>query len=147
MAMCSMAAQAQSTMEWALVEPESGSTVPMSRVGFLLTADDDDTFEVVCNDGTLISGVREVNFKQVDASGIKAVATADGTPAISGGVDGRLRLTGCAEGTVVTVADEGGRTVRRTVADGKALTVDVSALHTGVYILKAGTVCVKFFKK
>lgn len=147
MAMCSLAAQAQSTPEWALVEPVSGETVLMSSVGFLLASDADDTFAVVCNDGRVISGARSVSFRQVDPTGISAAASTEGARLTGGCVDGTLRLTGCAEGTQITVCDGGGRTVRSVTASDGGTTVDVSALPAGVYILRAGKAAVKFMKR
>lgn len=147
MAMCSMAAQAQSTMEWALVEPESGETVLMSRVGFLLAADNDNVFSVVCNDGRVMGGVRAVSFEQVDISGIKAVEAVGEVQLPGGSVDGQLRLTGCREGVQVAVYDGGGRQVRSLVSDGRGTVVDVTGLPSGVYVLRAGDVSVKFMKR
>lgn len=147
MTMCSLASQAQSTMEWALTEQDSGETVLMSSVSFLLASDSEDTFAVVCNDGRVIAGARSVSFCQIDPSGIKPVAGTD-VPALSGVcVEGRLRLTGCVEGTVITIYDGSGRTVRSATADGGNTVLDVSGLPTGVYILRASGASVKFMKK
>lgn len=146
MAMCSMAVQAQGTMEWALVESSGGETVLMSRVAFLLAADGEDTFAVVCNDGRMIGGVQSVSFIRVDPTGIEAVGRSGEEPLLSG-VDGRLRLTGCKTGTAVAVYDGGGRQVAAAVASGSEAVVDVSGLAAGVYILSADGVKVKFMKR
>ena len=142
-----LASQAQDVKEWALVEPQSGRTVLMTGVGFLLASDADDTFAVVCKDGSIIDGARSVGFMQVDPSAI-ASPRRDGAEARPFGlVDGRLTLTGCPAGTAVEVFDGGGRTVRATVSDGRTTTVDVDGLPTGAYVLRVGAVTVKFMKR
>lgn len=147
MAICPIASQAQNATEWAVVEPLSGRTVLMSSVGFLLASDADDTFAVVCNDGTVIDGATSVSFKQVDPTVIRTAAADGGTSLLDGGVDGMLRLTGCAGGTQIDVFDGGGRRVRSVVAGSGSVTVDVSGLPAGVYVLRAGRAAVKFMKK
>lgn len=142
-----LSAQAQDVKEWALVEPQSGRTVLMTGVGFLLASDADDTFAVVCKDGSIIDGAHSVSFMQVDPSGIVSPRR-DGVEARPFGfVDGRLSLTGCPAGTAVEVFDGSGRTVRTAVSDGRTTTVDVDGLPSGVYVLRAGTVTVKFMKR
>lgn len=142
-----LASQAQDIKEWALVEPQSGRTVLMTGVGFLLASDADDTFAVVCKDGSIIDGARSVNFEQVDPSGIVSPRP-DGTELRPVGlVDGRLSLTGCPSGTSIEIFDGCGRTVRTAVSDSRTTTVDVGSLPPGVYILRAGTVKIKFIKR
>lgn len=142
-----MASQAQDVKEWALVEPQSGRTVLMKTVGFLLASDADNTFAVVCTNGSIIDGARSVSFTQVDPAVIVSPENDGPVAQLSGSVDGELRLTGCAAGTLVTVSDSGGRPVRQSVAGGGVTTVDVSGLVPGVYILRAGSVKVKFIKR
>ena len=142
-----LSAQAQDVKEWALVEPQSGRTVLMTGVGFLLASDADDTFAVVCKDGSIIDGARSVSFTQVNPSGIVPPRRNGAEARPLRFVDGRLTLTGCPAGTAVEVSDGGGRTVRTAVSDGRTTTVDVSGLPSGVYVLRVGTVTVKFMKR
>lgn len=142
-----LSAQAQDVKEWALVEPQSGRTVLMTGVGFLLASDADDTFAVVCKDCSIIDGARSVSFTQVDPSAIASPRRDGAETRPFGLVDGRLTLTGCPAGTAVEVFDGGGRMVRATVCDGRTTTVDVSGLPSGVYVLRVGTVTVKFMKR
>lgn len=145
--LCCVSAQAQDVKEWALVEPQSGRTVLMTGVGFLLASDADDTFAVVCKDGSMISGAKEVSFMQVDPSAIVSPRRDGAETRPFGLVDGRLTLTGCPAGTKITVFDGGGRAVRTVIGDGRVTTVDVAGLATGVYVLMAGDVTVKFMKR
>lgn len=146
---CPAAIMAQNTQEWALVEPQSGTRVLMDNVGFLLTADADDSFSVVCNDGTVIYGAREVNFALVDPTGIESPKTENNgiLPTLRGYVDGQLTLAGCRAGTVAEVFDAGGRKVCSAQCDGTELAVDVTGLAPGVYMLRAGKTAIKFVKK
>lgn len=146
-AFCCLSAQAQDLKEWALVEPQSGRTVLMTDVGFLLASDADDTFAVVCKDGSIIDGARSVGFMQVDPSAIASPRLDGAETRPFGLVDGRLTLTGCPAGTKITVFDGAGRAVRTVTCDGRQTTVDVAGLATGVYVLMAGDVTVKFMKR
>lgn len=146
-AFCCLSAQAQDLKEWALVEPQSGRTVLMTDVGFLLASDADDTFAVVCKDGSIIDGARSVGFMQVDPSAIASPRLDGAETRPFGLADGRLTLTGCPAGTKITVFDGAGRAVRTVISDGRMTTVDVAGLTTGVYVLMAGDVTVKFMKR
>lgn len=146
-AFCCLSAQAQDLKEWALVEPQSGRTVLMTDVGFLLASDADDTFAVVCKDGSIIDGARSVGFMQVDPSAIASPRLDGAETRPFGLADGRLTLTGCPAGTKITVFDGAGRAVRTVISDGRMTTVDVAGLATGVYVLMAGDVTVKFMKR
>lgn len=150
MLVCPTAIMAQNTQEWALVEPESGCRVLMSDVGFLLAADDDDTFSVVCADGFVIYGAKRVTFELTDPSAIAAPTAGrnGGTPTLRGSVGGSLRLTGCAQGTKVDIFDAGGRKAcATTTSTGNETVIDVSGLQPGMYMLRAGTTAIKFVKR
>ncbi len=133
--------------QWVLEEPNSGTTVPIGNVGFLLSSDWQDTFTIVCKDGTTVNNAETVNFVQVGETGINAARTATGTPQLDGSVKGRLTLTGCPAGTPVSIYDTAGRQVRRSVAANGQTVIDVSSMTPGVYILKAGDTAIKFTKK
>ena len=145
---CPAAAMAQNVQEeWALVEPQSGTQVLMDKVGFLLAADGEDSFSVVCTDGTVIYGAKEINFALVDPTSIATAKRCCNTPMLEGCIDGRLTLTGCKPGTEGEVYDTGGRKVRNIrVMEGKTI-VDVTGLPSGVYMLRTGETSVKFLKK
>ncbi len=149
MLVCPTAIMAQNTQEWALVEPESGCRVLMSDVGFLLAADDDDTFSVVCADGFVIYGAKRVTFELTDPSAIAAPTAGRNTdtPTLRGSVGGSLRLTGCAQGTKVDIFDAGGRKVCATTSTGHETVIDVSGLQSGLYMLRAGKTAIKFVKR
>ncbi len=140
------AAQTESAV-WAIQDPSGGTVVPVGSVGFLLSSDNQDTFSIICKDGTLVDGLSTVNIVKTTPTGIGSAAVPAATPQLSGSVAGRLSLTGCRAGTRVAVYDAAGRAVLATVAaDGRA-DLDVSALASGLYVLKAGDTAIKFIKK
>ena len=63
--------------QWALQEPKSGQTVPLADVSFLLASDWQDSFSIVCNDGSVIAGAETVNFVKATASGIGSAPAAE----------------------------------------------------------------------
>lgn len=140
--------QAQdSSLRWALLEPKSGTTVLMGNVSFLLASDWQDTFSIVCKDGTVVTGAETVSFAKVEPTGITPATAADGGPQIAALAAGRLTLAGCKAGAEVGIYDAAGRMVAGcTAAEGRT-DIDVSRLATGVYLLRAGDTAVKFIKK
>ncbi|MBP3471018.1 MAG: T9SS type A sorting domain-containing protein [Paraprevotella sp.] len=146
---CPAALMAQNTPEWTLVELESGNRVLMDNVGFLLAADEDDTFSVICKDGLVIYGAKRVTFELTDPTTIHAPAPGNGneTPTLRGTIGETLRLTGCAQNTIVHIYDTGGRKVCTSPATGHETTINVGGLPAGMYVLKADKTAIKFVKK
>lgn len=132
---------------WALQEPASGTTVPMSSVSFLLASDWSDTFSIVCDNGTSVSGVSSVNVVKATPSGIASTGAEAAGPQVVGSVEARLTLAGCKAGMPIGIYDAAGRMVKECVADGGTTAIDVARLTPGIYVLKAGQTAVKFIKK
>lgn len=147
MAVIAPLAHADDELVWALVEPASGQTVPMSNVAFLLASDYADTFSVVCGDGTLLSGVTEISFTRTEASGIDNVKGDVTVPTVSGYVAGALIISGVTEGMNISVYNYAGAKMMSAVSAAGTNTIDVSGLRAGVYILTVGKTSVKFTKK
>lgn len=147
MAVIAPLAHADDGLVWALVEPASGQTVPMSNVAFLLASDYEDTFSVVCSDGTLLSGVTEISFTQTEASGIDNVKGDVTVPTVSGYVGGALIISGVTEGMNISIYNYAGAKMMSAVSAAGTNTIDVSGLRAGVYILTVGKTSVKFTKK
>lgn len=146
-AVCTLTAAAQDDLKWALTVPQSGETVLMERVGFLLAADDSDTFSVVCTDGRVIGGVSEITFVQTDPSGIARPVAPAVSPSVYLSAGSVLRVTGCRAGTQLGVYDEGGRRVVSCTAGEGTTAVNIGSLPHGVYMLKAGDTAIRFMKK
>ncbi len=144
---CSLPMAAQEKKTWALTDTESGQTVELDKVAFLLAADDADAFSVVCSNGVVMSGVRTATFKQQSQSGIATVAAKDGEPTLTMSVAGSLRLSGCANGMDINVYSADGRLELSAKATGTDMSIDVARLPHGVHVLKAGGAAIKFNKK
>ena len=135
--------------KWCVVDIAHPSTplTTVDNVCFLLTADDAPTLVVVCRDGQLIGGVESVGFRQLDPTAVRA-PKADGEIQFVGSpVSESISILGCVEGTVVRVYDLGGHEQKAATATGEQLTINVSDLKSGIYLLKAGTVTIKFARK
>ena len=108
-------------------------------MAYLLAADDEAAFAVVCNDGKVVNGITAATFKYAAPSAIDNAETHK-SDLLQGVVDGKMRLV-CAEGIAISVYDGAGRLLNKT-------TIDVSSLPTGVYFIKAGAAeAVKFLKR
>lgn len=79
----------------------------------------------------------------VDTSGIGSVSMFN----FSGMVDGRLQLGGLEAGTAISLYNVTGKKLASATAADGSVSIDVSGLSRGVYIVKAGTKVVKFMKK
>ena len=130
--------------QWCIVT-DGGGQIELSKVGFLLTSDYDDSFSIVCNDGNVYSGISSVSFEQVEVSGISYPKASS---EIEIDMDARqLTITGCKEGTTAILYTSDGRQLLRKSISGSDNTVPVGNLPSGVYILKAGDTSVKFIKR
>ena len=135
--------------KWCVVDmanPNAPLTT-VDNVCFLLTADQTPTLTVVCRDGQLIGGVESIGFRQLDVTAVRA-PKADGEIQLIGSpVSESITILGCTEGTEVKVYDLAGHQLKATVTTGDQLTIGVSDLNSGVYLLKAGKVTIKFARK
>lgn len=146
--LCATVSQAQEPQKWALVEPHSGTSVPVDNVGFLLAADNADAFTIVCKDGTLVSGVKTVSVRRTTLSGIgAATGQAEGVPVLEQAAGDRLTVRGCRPGSRISVYTAGGSETIGMTAAGADATISISGLPAGIYILKVDGLSVKFMKK
>ena len=137
--------------KWCLVDMAQPS-MPLTAVDnvcFMLASDNAPTLTIVCRDGQLIGGVESIGFRQLDVTDIKLPkAKPEGEIQLMGSpVSESINILGCAEGTEVKVYDLTGRQLKATTAQGGQLTIGVSDLKSGIYLLKAGTVTFKFARR
>ena len=137
----------EGAQQWALQEPTSGRTVLLTDVSFLLASDWQDSFSIVCKDGSVIAGAETVNFVKATASGIGSAPAAGSGPQVAICASGQLMLTGCKPGTAIAIHDASGRMVAAMTAAGGQASISLGHLATGVYLLRAGETTVKFIKK
>lgn len=137
--------------KWCIVDMANPDTplTTVDNVCFLLTSDHTSTLAVVCRDGQIIGGVESAGFRQLDVTGVNVPKVVDdkeiqlfGSP-----VSESISILGCAEGTEVKVYDLGGHQLKTVTATGEQLIIGVSDLKSGVYLLKAGTITIKFVRK
>lgn len=131
---------------WYLVT-DNNEFFEMSRVGMLVATDDDVYFSVLDKNGKVLADkVLQVRFIAGDPTFIKEVKT-DGQPGdmLKSLVNNKLTLVG-AKGVIDIYATSGIK-VASANATSAETTIDVSALPTGIYIVKCGKQSFKFNKK
>ena len=119
----------------------------VENVCFLLAADGAPTLTVVCRDGRLMGGVASVGFRQLDPTPVSAPKADGGVQIVGTPVGQSISIMGCDEGTEVKVCDLGGHVLKAATATDGQLTIGVADLKSGIYLLKAGTVTIKFTRK
>lgn len=135
--------------KWCVVDMANPGTplTTVDNVCFLLTADDTPTLTVVCRDGQLIGGVESVGFRQLDVTGINTPKVDGEIQLIGSPISESISILGCTEGTEVKIYDLAGHQLKTKTATGEQLTIGVGDLKSGVYLLKAGTVTIKFTRR
>lgn len=134
-----VAALAQS--HWTLVT-DQGQQIPVEHIDYILAADDDDTFAIVTTDGTVTAEVLSATFAP-SASDISEVR-ADSQPLLQ--ANGRVELSHLTPGETVSLLSADGTPVLRRVAEKSCLTIDLSPLEPGIYLLSTRRSTVKLHK-
>lgn len=147
--MFSVAVQATETKWFMVATTTNNSTlnIQMSRVGFLLLADDSDAFSVVCNDGWVYNNVVRASFAQldpgtVDVSAIEANDGIDFSMSAS-----TLTISGVSDGETVIIYSFDSKELLRKVLSNGDNTISIGSLPRGKYILKVSETTVKFSKQ
>lgn len=137
--------------KWCIVDMANAETplTTVDNVCFLLTSDNTPTLTVVCRDGRLIGGVESIGFRQFDVTGIHTPESKGGQDIqIVGSLVGEnISIMGCAPDTEIRIYDLSGHQMKSMKSTGEQLTIYVGDLKGGVYLLKAGTVTIKFARK
>lgn len=135
--------------KWCVVDLAAPDTplTTVDNVCFLLTSDHTPTLTVVCRDGQIIGGVESVGFRQLDATAVRTPKAEGEIQLIGSPVSETISILGCADGTEVKVYDMAGHQLKTATVMGGQLTISVSDLKSGVYLLKAGKVTIKFARK
>ena len=136
--------QAQTSKVWFLVT-DKGEAIELSNVNYLLAASAE-TFDIVCTDGTTVSGVSGISFEQRESAGIQKVKTANNAM-FSQIVDDQLMISNAKSGTTAQVLNLSGNSIiSQVLTDGHNI-INVCQLQTGIYILQVGENSIKFIKK
>lgn len=128
------------------MDTNTGESVAMDEVDYLLRSDGADDFSIVVKNGNPIVGVSQVTFskKQSTAVGTERVEAVRFYP---NPVQESLNMSGLSAGSRVEVVALDGRVLKRVEATGSDLTVSVADLPQGSYLLKTANTVLKFIKR
>ncbi|MBR1463033.1 MAG: T9SS type A sorting domain-containing protein [Prevotella sp.] len=65
----------------------------------------------------------------------------------SGKVGNKLDISNIADGTTIEIFNTSGVLMQKAKASGSSVTIDISSLKKGIYVLRAGSQVVKFMKQ
>lgn len=125
---------------------DTGVSIAMDEVDYLLRSDNSTQFSVVVKNGDPVVGVQRVTFskKQSTEVGDAVVAQVRVYP---NPVQECLHMSGLSEGSRVEIIALDGRVVKRVEAAGSELSIPVSDLSAGSYLLKTADTTLKFIKR
>lgn len=134
----------EQTKEWSM-QTNTGVSIKMTEVDYLLAADDANLFSVVMKNGNRVDGVSRVTFS--DASAVTDIVADNGLSLFPNPVRNTLTLTGATIGSEVYILSLDGAVVKSVVVTENSTTIDVATLPQGMYLLKSAYSTVKFVKK
>lgn len=139
---CTIGVQA-ADQTWHLVT-DKGVAIELSNVSYLLAASEE-SFDIVCTDGTTVSGVTSVKLEERESTGIESAKTTESV--FSKKVDGEIIISNAKANTMAQVLSLSGITlISQTLTSGQNV-INASMLLSGTYILKVGETSIKFIKK
>lgn len=129
---------------------DRAENIELSRINCLVAADGSDSFSVLLNDGSAVDNVKSLSFERLVPTSI--LPNLPGyKPEILFDADGVIRsvtVSGDASRGRIAVLSLDGRTLIHHGGDcSGSVTLDVSSLSSGYYILSVGTTATKFYKK
>ena len=128
---------------WHLVT-DKGVAVELSKISYLLAASEE-SLDIVCTDGTTVSGVTSIALEERESTSIESASTTESV--FSKKVDGEIIISNAKANTLAQVLSPSGVTlISQTLNSGQNV-INVSKLHSGTYILKVGETSIKFIKK
>lgn len=128
---------------WHLIT-DKGDAIELSNVSYLLAASTE-SFDIVCKDGTTISGVSGISLEEREPTGIKPIKNGDAM--LSQVVGDQIYISHAKAGTTAEVLSLSGTIhISQTMTDSQNV-INVSKLRSGTYILKVGETSIKFIKK
>ena len=142
--MLAWTAYAQTTEKTWFLVTDKGDAVKLSMVSYLMAASTE-TFDIVCTDGTTVSGVSGISLEEREETGIKTQKM--GMAMFSQIVDDQITISHAKAGTTVQVLSLSGVTLCSQNLKEGANIINVSTLQSGTYILKVGDTNIKFIKR
>ena len=142
---CTIASNA-TEQKWALTT-QSGESVFMDQVGYILYSDGSSVMSIVKKDNSAIENVTKIVFSKMETSSISDGLVNKGISVLSRVVDESLRIKGCQDGLRFSVVSASGAEVVKGMTHSGQTDIDVSGISTGVYVLVVGETKIKFIKK
>lgn len=132
--------------KWLLVTND-GTKIEMDLVGSFVLSDQSDAFDVLNKEGNVLAAkVKKATFEYYDSStDIKSLNVAKQSSLLSYSVDKQLTIIGAAN--EAQVFSSAGALVTSARSKAGTITIDVSHLPQGVYMVRTGKQTFKFTKK
>ncbi|MCR5077530.1 MAG: T9SS type A sorting domain-containing protein [Prevotella sp.] len=130
--------------KWILIT-NSNQSAALENVSYLLAADNDTQFSIILKEGEPISGVESISFKETGTDGISTIKATQQPKMVV--ANGTLSLSLIDSNTDVAIYDLAGSPQPAKVSRGNGITIDISSLPEGIYILKTGKQQLKFIKR
>lgn len=132
---------------WCVVT-QSGQAVPVSAVSYILNLGaDSETFNIVLKDGTVIQGITKATFSRMEPTAISSVGNSGSNAPETRIAGDEITLIGCPVKSHVEIYAVSGKRMKSVVTASSETSFSISDLPAGVYVLKVGSVSVKFLKK
>lgn len=140
---CTLCAQAAE--QW-YMNTDTGVSVAMDEVDYLLRSDDSTHFSVIIKNGNPVVDVQRVTFSKKQATEVDDVV-AEQVRIYPNPVQESLHMSGLSEGCRVEIVALDGRVVKSVVATGSKVSILVNDLPQGSYLLKTAGTTLKFIKR
>ena len=118
----------------------------MDEVDYLLRSDNSTDFSVVVKNGDPVVGVQRVTFDKKQSTGVETGKEVQ-VRVYPNPVQENLHMRGLSEGSRVEIVALDGRVIKRVEATGSELSIPVSDLSAGSYLLKTADTTLKFIKR
>ncbi|MBR6758662.1 MAG: T9SS type A sorting domain-containing protein [Bacteroidaceae bacterium] len=135
---------AQEQREWAMLT-NTGESVKIEQVDYLLAADDLPLFSIILKGGSTIDGVSQVTFS--DVTSVNTVEVREQISLFPNPVQEYLNITGCTPGCDIYIVSIDGKVVLTHHVNGDNATISVADLQKGYYLLQTPHSTLKFIKK
>lgn len=139
------------TLAWAegswSVKTNTGTSYSVENVSFFMATDNSKLFSIVMKDGTTVDGIESVSFTNSTLS-VSSASTGNGNALGFRQVNHTVVINGLEANAIVEVYGVNGSAVLPAVksTDGK-VTINVTSLSAGTYILRTGDTAIKFIKE
>lgn len=131
-------------MVWVL-QTDTEEKTEIADIDYMLAADSEKEFSIILKNGATIDGVKKATFSLISA--VDDIVKSSALKLFPNPVAESLILSGCRQGMNIAILSLDGKTVKQAVAHGENLTIDVSNLSSGYYLLQTEQSTIKFIKK